>query len=97
MGHSPNDAAEKDAQIMFRKEECALDMGQRLSPNDAAEKDAQILSRKEECVLGMGQTSIDAAEKDAHIVFRKEECSRYMGQRLNRRQAEDEVVASKYK
>jgi hypothetical protein len=47
MGQKSNDAAKRDAQIMFRKEECAKDMGQ--WSNDAAERDAQMLLRKEEC------------------------------------------------
>ena len=40
MGQWSNDAAERDAQIKLRKEECALDMGQ--MSNDAAKRDAQI-------------------------------------------------------
>jgi hypothetical protein len=40
-------AAVKDVQIMLKKEECALSMGQRSS--DAAVKDVQIMLRKEEC------------------------------------------------
>jgi len=43
-----------DAQIKFRKEECALSTGQRT--NDAAMRDVQIKLRKEECVLGTGQS-----------------------------------------
>ncbi len=42
-----NYAAVKGAQNKLRKEECALDMGQR--GNYAAAKDAQILLSKEEC------------------------------------------------
>ena len=36
-----NDAAVKDALIMFKEEECALGMVQRRNSNDAAVKDAQ--------------------------------------------------------
>jgi len=53
MGHSANDAAVKDAQIMLRKKESAGGMEQNL--NYAAAKDAQIKPRKEECASGMGQ------------------------------------------
>ena len=40
MGHRSNDAAVKGAQILLRKEECALGMVQR--SNDAAVKGAQL-------------------------------------------------------
>ncbi len=40
-----NDAAVKDAQVLLKREECALSMGQRL--NDAASKDVQLLLRRE--------------------------------------------------
>ena len=43
-----NDAAVKDAQIMFKMEEYALGMEQR--SNNAAVKDVQIKLRREECV-----------------------------------------------
>ena len=54
-----------DAQVLLRKEECALSMG--LELNDAAVKDAQIKLRREECVKGMGQrlNTNDAAARDA--------------------------------
>jgi hypothetical protein len=39
MEQRSNDAAVKDAQILLRREECALSMGQR--SNDAAVQDAQ--------------------------------------------------------
>jgi hypothetical protein len=39
---NPNDAAVRDAQIMFNEEECASGMGQRLNRNDAAVRDAPI-------------------------------------------------------
>ena len=48
-----NDAAVRDAQMLSRKEDCALDMGQ--SANYAAKRDAQIKLKKEECAGGMGQ------------------------------------------
>ena len=76
MGQRSKYAAVKDAQIMLRKEECALDMGQRLSANYAAVKDAQIKLRKEECALDMGQRSKYAAGRDAQIKLRKEECAK---------------------
>jgi len=41
------------AQIKFRKEECALRMGQRR--NDAAVKDAPVELSKEQCVLSSGR------------------------------------------
>ena len=37
---------------MFRKEECARDMGQRSSYD--AKRDVQTMFRKEECALSMG-------------------------------------------
>ena len=49
MGHSLKDAAVKDAQVLLKREECALSMGPRLNTNDAAVKDAQVLLRSEEC------------------------------------------------
>ena len=48
-------AAAKVAQIKSSKEECALDMGQRL--NYAASKDVLIKLRREECVEGMEHTA----------------------------------------
>jgi len=47
MGQRSNYAAKRDAQILSKKEECALDMGQ--MSIDAAKRDAQIKSSKEEC------------------------------------------------
>ena len=44
-----NDAALKGAQIMLKKEECALDMVQRESTNDAVLMGAQIKLSKEAC------------------------------------------------
>jgi hypothetical protein len=49
MEQRSNDAAVKDAQIKFRKEECALGMGQSRNANDGAVMGAQIKSSKEEC------------------------------------------------
>ena len=47
MGRRSNYAAKKDVQIMLRREECVLSMGQNLIA--AAKKDAQIRFEKEEC------------------------------------------------
>ncbi len=50
-----NDALLKDAQIMLKREECALDTVQRKNISDAAVQDAQIKLSKEECALSMVQ------------------------------------------
>jgi hypothetical protein len=47
MEQSSNDATMKDAQIMFKWEECAGGMEQ--SSDDAAMKDVQIIPLEEEC------------------------------------------------
>ena len=47
MGQRSSDAAEKDAQIKSRVEDCASDMEQR--SNDAAAKDAQTELIQEDC------------------------------------------------
>ena len=51
MGHSSSDAAAKDVQIIQFKEECALDMGQRVNDMNALLVDAQKKWSEEECVL----------------------------------------------
>jgi hypothetical protein len=63
--NTESDAVVMDAQVLLKREECALNMEQR--PNDAAVKDVQIKSSKEECALDMGQRSNDAALKDVRI------------------------------
>ena len=71
-----NDAAVKDAQIKFTKEECALDMGQKLNTNDAAVKDALIQLGREEYVSNMEQHGQrkNAELKDAQIDPNEEDC-----------------------
>ena len=77
-----NDAAAKDAQIWFKKEECAWGMERRL--NYAAAKDARIKPKKEEFVLGTGPIRRrDAAVKDAQIMLSREEYVGGMEQRSN--------------
>ena len=49
MGQGLNDAAEKDAQINRRKEECASGMEHHGQRSNVAVKDVQILLKKEEC------------------------------------------------
>ncbi len=57
MGQRSKDAALKDAQIKFKKEECARSMGQSRRSNYAAVMDAQIKLYREECAEGIGQRS----------------------------------------
>jgi len=54
----------KDAQIIFRREECARGMEQRSSQRNAAAKDVQISASKEECASSMEQRLNVAAVKD---------------------------------
>ena len=67
MGQRRIDAAKKDAQIMRREKECALDMERRLRRNDAAARVVQILSSEEACAFNMGQSENYAAEKGVQI------------------------------
>jgi len=95
MGQRSNYAAVKDAQILLRKEECALGTGQ--SIKNAAVKDAQIMlglvsnyaavrdvrikleTVEEGCALSMVQRSNYAAEKDAQIKQYVGECAQGTG------------------
>ena len=43
MGQSVSYAASKDAQVLHKREECALSMEQHGQENNAASKDAQVL------------------------------------------------------
>ena len=67
------------AQILLRKEDCALSMEQR--SNYAAAKDAPIKQSKEECASNMEQRPSDAALKDAGVKLRREEYVGDMEQR----------------
>ena len=78
MGQRGNYASVKDAQIMLKKEECALGTGQR--SNDAAVKGAQIMLFKEEYASSMVQRRNNAATKGAQIMLRKEVCVGDTGQ-----------------
>ena len=51
-------AMKEDAQIKYKKEECASSMGQHGKRNDAALKDAQINSNEEEYARDMVHTAI---------------------------------------
>jgi hypothetical protein len=83
MEQRSKDAAEEGAQVLLRREECALDMGLKLNTNYAAVKDAQIKPRTEEYASNMEQMSKDAAAKDAHIKPSRKECALSMGQSTN--------------
>ena len=61
-----------DVQTELRKEECALDMGQRRVKENALLMDAQILSSKEECARDMERRLNDAAELDAIEYYKLE-------------------------
>jgi hypothetical protein len=56
MGQKSNDAAAKDAQIVWSKEECALGMRQR--SNDAALKDAETKPGVAAYVGGLEQSAM---------------------------------------
>jgi hypothetical protein len=61
---SINDAAAKDAQVLLRREECALGTEQRRNRNDAAVKDAEVLL----CKWCKEEESL---KEDARIVNRR--------------------------
>ena len=92
-GHRLKHAAEKDARVKLRKEECASGMGP--AGKYAEEKDAQIMSSKEECVLNMGLRRSAVAVQVATIELRKEECALDMGQRSNYAAVQDAQIKPK--
>jgi acyl CoA:acetate/3-ketoacid CoA transferase beta subunit len=72
-----SNVASKGVRIKFRREECALGMGQK--SNYAAVKDVQINPSEEECASSTGQNTNVAVVKDAQIKLRREECALGMG------------------
>ncbi len=70
-----------DAQIKFKREECASNMEQHGQRKDAAVKDAQIKSSLEEYVWSMEQRSSYAMLVDALINPNEEDCAWSMEQR----------------
>ena len=72
MVQKSNDVVAKDVRIKLRREECASNMGQRVSANTM---DALIMLRREECASSMGQSSNDVAVKVAQIKAWEEDCA----------------------